>query len=92
MSLVPETFEYLGTTTQDGHPVVYAGREKFVAGRRVLTVWKLIQRRGNWYNCGQFVSKGHFQITDDPRSPITRPLKLSDSRIDRTLRAICEAA
>lgn len=91
MSLVTEQWELLGRTTdKDGQPVAYVGRKKFSSAER-LTVFKLVQRpNGHWYNYGQWLSIGRFRPTDDWRSAQTRPLKLSDSRIDSVLRCYAE--
>lgn len=68
-------------------PVAYVGRQ--VDER--LTVYKLIQRaNGYWYNYGQWLSTGRFRLTDDARSDRTRPLRLSDSRLDRMLRSVAD--
>lgn len=90
MSLVPERWQLLGRASDDeGRPVAYVGREK-LDDRGRLTVWKLIQRKGHWFNCGQWISLGRFRITDDYSSARTRPLRLSDSRIDTLLRSYAD--
>jgi hypothetical protein len=90
MSLVPEQWEVLGTRTENGLRVAYIGRKKTDTEDRI-TVFKLVRRPKGWYNFGQWISVGRFRLHHGS-DPVTRPLKLSDSRTDRTLRTLAEQA
>lgn len=92
MSLVTEKYEIFGQETdhETGDPVVYVARETLINPAK-LTVFKLMKRRNNWYNAGQFLSQGRFRTHDfAARSDRFRPLRLSDSRTDTELRRLAE--
>lgn len=77
--LVPERWELIGKAVEDELPVAYVAREKTDFCQR-LTVWKLVLREGSWYSVGQWISTGRWR-----EFPEKGGVRLSDSRIDRTL-------
>jgi len=89
MSLVNEKWEYTAKGAEDGNPVVYVAREKYDSSTR-LTIFKLMKKNDVWYNMGQWISKGQFRVHHFGASDELRPHRLSDSRIDTTLKKIAE--
>lgn len=80
MSLVSEDWITVGTTVQDGLPVVYVARRLHEATPRT-TVYKLVHFPAKgWRNMGQFLSTGIWRSC-----PERYGVKLSDSRLDRIL-------
>lgn len=76
---MPEEWELLARSIEDGNPVCYVVRV-VNADRERVTIWKLVQYADGWRSVAQWISNGGYRVF-----PEKRGVKLSDSRIDRIL-------
>lgn len=84
MSLVPEEWNRISRTTENGRPACVVARQKTDVTQR-LTAWKLVKHGDVWYSEGQWISEGRYR-----RFPEKRGVRLSDSKLDKILRDYAE--
>lgn len=86
-SHLPESWDLMnrGTDPVTGQPMCHVRRVKHEATDKV-TVWRLVLYPNGWRNRGQFIP--HFQGFRP--TPERHGVKLSNSRIDLTLKSFAE--